>query len=130
MSRFKNSYRGYYPANINVTKVTNITNVTNVTHVGMGHGGWHKYGHRHGGHSGLRRERPPKLTRFLGSCGLLDRDVAARMDSGELCCESAKVVGYAAKGIARDVRDVGSGLCGAAKCLFDGVCDTLGALFS
>lgn len=57
-----------------------------------------------------RKARPPKLFRFCASGGLLDRDVAARMSSGEMCSEAAKVAGYAARGLVSSVGGVVKGV--------------------
>lgn len=125
MHRYRNSCRGYgaygnMPAP-NLT-VNNITNVTNVTHVNVTKvKGCKPFAHHGRKHRGGKRERPPKLWRFASSCGLLDQDVVYRMDTGELMAESAKGIGYAARGLAKDVSDIGGGLCRAAGCVASGV---------
>ena len=58
-----------------------------------------------------RERRVPKLQRFCATGGLLDRDVVAGMSEGKLCEEAVKVIGYNARGLARDVADIGGGLC-------------------
>lgn len=102
----RSRWGGGYVVNAN-TYNTNITNITNVTQV-TGIGG-HKMHGRKRGRCGERGERPPKLTRFCASCGLLDQDVVGRMSDDELMGESAKVVGYAAKGLADDLGSIAGG---------------------
>lgn len=113
---------------INVTNITNVTNVTKATKVSAG------YGYPARRRRQKRRDRltlpskkAPKLQRFCASGGLLDYDVAARMGEGELCEEAAKVIGYNAKGLARDVSDIGGGLCKAAGCVAGGLFGVLEA---
>ena len=79
-------------------------------------------------HAKRHADRPPKLQRFCATCGLMDYNVAARMDSAELCVEAAKVVGYNAKGLARDLGNIGKsafecaeGVLGCATALVRGV---------
>ena len=57
------------------------------------------------------RRSPPRLQRFCATGGLLDYGVAAGMSEGKLCEEAVNVIGYNAKGLARDVADIGGGLC-------------------
>jgi len=92
MRRFRGNKRRF--------NTINITNITNITQVVAGHG--HRPAGKRRGDIGERRtERPPKLLRFCGSCGVMDQDVASRMSSSELCDESVKVIGYASKGLCR-----------------------------
>ena len=119
---------------VNANTVNYVTNVTSVTNVV---GAPQPYGrdrpHKHYGHRGRNEqkhgERPPKLARFCGSCGMIDYDVASNMSSGELCDESAKVVGYAARGFAKSVcrsaRRIGGGTCQ----IVTGLCNIVGAFF-
>lgn len=111
--------RHYTVVKANTVNVTNVTNVTHVTNVSSPSGWWGGHGksHRHGGGKGKRRdERPPKLTRFCASCGLLDRNVVAKMDEGEMFGEAAKVCGYAARNLARETKEI---VCGLAGCAVD-----------
>jgi hypothetical protein len=118
-------------ANINITNVTNVTHVTHVTKASFGHPG-SCFGRRRKARGNPKaidspQERPPKLQRFCASGGLLDYDVAARMGEGELCEEAAKVIGHNARGLARDVSDIGGGLCRAAGCVAGGLFGVLEA---
>ena len=95
------SYPGVYAVgNVNIT---NITNVTNVTHVSMGHGGQHRPAGRHGGRRESFNERPPKLSGYLSSGGLLGSGTLARMNEGQMCNEVVKAMGYANRKFAHDV---------------------------
>lgn len=113
-------------ANNSSVNITNITNITRVSNFMVS------------GHSGMlrkrrpkkerrlvlpseRERRPPKLQRFCATGGLLDYDVAARMGEGELCEEAAKVIGHNARGLARDVSEIGGGLCRAVGCVVGGI---------
>lgn len=119
-----------YATFVNANTVNQVTNVTSVTKVvGSSDGNtsyWHDRQHKredHGRRHGNRKgNRPPKLARFCGSCGILDYNVASKMDRGELCEESAKVVGYAAKGFAtsvgRSASRIGGGTCQIVTGLF------------
>lgn len=108
----------YARGNAAVNITNNYTSVTNVTSVSGTYGRPYK---RHGGHKHQkqRADRPPKLQRFCATGGLLDYNVAARMDSPELCVEAAKVVGYNAKGLARSLGNMGRDACGCAEGLFE-----------
>lgn len=113
-------------SNVNITNVTNITKVSNFIVPGA-------YGPvrstKRGRHKKERRlalpsereRRPPKLQRFCATGGLLDYDVAAGMSEGELCEEAVNVIGHNARGLARDVSDIGGGLCRAAGCIAGGL---------
>lgn len=68
-----------------------------------------------------RERRPPKLQRFCATGGLLDYNVAARMSKGELCEEAVNVIGHNAKGLARDLFDIGGGLCRTVGCVAVGL---------
>ena len=94
---------------INNTFVTNVTNVR-VTK-GYGAANAHKRPHRARKHFGEKRKRPPKLFRYCASCGILDGDVVHGMSSGQLCDESVKVMGYAAKGIASNIHGMAHDTC-------------------
>lgn len=113
---------------INVTNVTNITNVTQVNHVESYSTGVKRKHKRRKRFYGMS-ERPPKLTRFCASGGLLDYDKASRMDEGEICEEAAKVTSYAARGLSRSSgRFAGS----AVNCVggfAKSVCQVFGAIF-
>lgn len=93
------------------TYVTNVTNVTNVKVTNVNTGGvavpykWHGQSgrRRHKREDWHREERKPKLLRYCASCGLLDQHVVARMSHEEACLESMNVLGYAAKGLVRDL---------------------------
>lgn len=117
-----------YATFVNANTVNYVTNVV-VAPQQYGRDRQHKhYGHR-GRYEQKRGERLPKLARFCGSCGLIDYDVASNMSSGELCEESAKVVGYAARGFASSVgksaRQIGGGGCQ----IVTGLCKMIGAFF-
>ena len=116
-------------SNVNITNITNITRVSNFMV---------------SGHSGMprkrrpkkerrlvlpseRERRPPKLQRFCATGGLLDYDVAAGMSEGELCEEAVNVIGHNARGLARDVSNIGGGLCRAAGCVVGGLFGVLEA---
>lgn len=96
-------------AAVNVTNNHNYTNITHVSQTNWSHVGFRK---KHGGHKQANRsaDHSPKLQRFCATCGLLDYNVAARMDSPELCVEAAKVVGYNAVGLARNLENMGRGV--------------------
>ena len=113
--------RGNAPVNI-TNNITNITSVTNVTRVTGAYGG---FARKHHGRKNAKRhaDRPPKLQRFCATGGLLDYKVAARMDSAELCVEAAKVVGYNAKGLARDVGNICGGVCDGVAGMLCGTVD-------
>ena len=115
MRSYSSYPRQYYRAStINITNVTNVTNVTVHGRPSYGEHGRHK----HAGGRGLKNhDRPPSLVRFCGTCGLLDYDKAARMDDGQMLDESAKVVAYGCRGLARSTGNIASHLGGAAKCL-------------
>lgn len=87
------------------------------------YGSQDSYAYRHKQHvqdrrqNGERRERPPKLTRYCVSCGLMDRHLVSRMSESELMDESAKVVAYGAKGLCNGVCDVAGGVVGLAGSL-------------
>jgi hypothetical protein len=120
-------------SNVNITNVTNITKVSNFmvsgtsgTHGRLPKSCMHKKGRRNELYGG-RERRPPKLQRFCASGGLLDHDVVAGMSEGELCEEAVKVIGHNARGLARDVSDIGGGLCRAAGCVVGGLFGVLEA---
>ena len=124
-------------ASVNITNITNVTNVTRVTHVARS-----SFGQSGASFRKRRRDRgnprpidspaeiPPKLQRFCASGGLLDYDVAAGMDGGELCDEAVKVIGHNARGLARDVSDIGGGLCRGVGCVAGGVLGFFEAVLS
>ena len=132
--RYNDVYGNYMPnGNITLNNITNITNVTNVMACPLTYGRKKKY-HNHKIHDRKRNEaeRPPKLTRFCVSGGLLDYDVAKSMSDGELFSESLAVARYGFRGavkhagdIGRSVKDIGSGLHGIAQC----VCGILDMVF-
>ena len=114
-------------SNVNITNITNITKVSNfmVSETSGMNGRPHKIGSHKKGRRyvlpGEREIRPPKLQRFCATGGLLDYDVAAGMSEGELCEEAVNVIGYNARGLARNVSDIGGGLCRAAGCIAGGL---------
>ena len=120
-------------SNVNITNVTNITKVSNF--IISGKSGMNGRPNKIGRNKKERRimlqsdreRRPPKLQRFCATGGLLDYDVAARMSEGELCEESVKVIGHNARGLARDVSDIGCGLCRLAGCVVGGLFGVLEA---
>lgn len=123
MRRFRHhgGSRGTYVAgDMNITNITNVTSVTNTASVSSGF-----HGRRRGKWHGRHKERPPKLQRFCSTLGLADRGVVKRMNSGELCHEAVKGLCYNARGVARDVRDIGGGLCNAACGFVGGVMDAI-----
>ena len=81
----------------------NVTNITNVTQVSI-NGGWK--GPRHGrkSHHGLHKERPPRLLQYL----------AEGRSEGELCAESVRTLGYAARGFCSGVEGMAKGVVGVA----------------
>ena len=114
-------------SNVNITNITNITKAPNFMLSGGNRmkGRPHekkkkKKGRRHVLPS-EREMRTPKLQRFCATGGLLDYDVAAGMSEGELCEEAVNVIGYNARGLARNVSDIGGGLCRAAGCIAGGL---------
>jgi hypothetical protein len=111
-------------SNVNITNVTNITKVSNF--IVSGHSGMPRKRRpkkeRRLVLPSEREKRPPKLQRFCATGGLLDYDVASRMSEGELCEEAVNVISHNARGLARDVSDIGCGLCRAA-------CGIVGGLF-
>ena len=114
-------------SNVNITNITNITKVSNFMVSGTSgmKGRPPKIGrHKKGRRPALpseRERRPPKLQRFCATGGLLDHDVAAGMSEGELCEEAVNVIGHNARGLARNVSDIGGGLCKAAGCFAGGL---------
>ena len=114
-------------SNVNITNITNITKVSNFMVSGTSgmNGRPHKIGsHKNGRRNVLSSEREmrqPKLQRFCETVGLLDYDVAAGMSEGELCEEAVNVIGHNARGLARNVSDIGGGLCRAAGCIAGGL---------
>ena len=120
-------------SNVNITNITNITKVSNfmVSGISEMQGRPTKIGrHKKGRSPALpseRERRTPKLQRFCATGGLLDYDVAARMSEGELCKEAVNVIGHNARGLARDVSDIGGGLCRAAGCVVGGLFGVLEA---
>lgn len=120
-------------SNVNITNITNITKVSNF--MVSGTSGMNGRPHKIGSHKKGRRHvlpseremRPPKLQRFCSTGGLLDCDVAAGMSEGELCEEAVNVIGYNARGLARDVSNIGGGLCRAAGCVVGGLFGVLEA---
>ncbi len=118
-------------SNVNITNITNITRVSNVTRI-SGTSGWPSNRRWPKKERRLvlpseRERRAPKLQRFCATGGLLDRDVVAGMSEGKLCEEAVKVIGYNARGLARDVADIGGGLCRAVGCLAGGLFGVLEA---
>ena len=110
-------------SNVNITNVTNITKVSNF--MVSGHS-WMPRKRRSKKERRFilpseRERRQPKLQRFCATGGLLDYDVAAGMSEGELCEEAVNVIGHNARGLARDVSDIGGGLCRAAGCIAGGL---------
>ena len=122
------SYAGN--SNVNITNITNITKVSNFN-VSGNHGMPPKRRppkkERRLVLPSERERRAPKLQRFCATCGLLDRDVVYGMSEGELCEEAVKALGYNARGLARDVSDIGGGLCRAAGCIAGGLFGVLEA---
>lgn len=99
----------------------NVTNITNVTQVRV-KGGWK--GPRHGRkrHHGMHKERPTRLLQYL----------AEGRSEGELCAESVRTLGYAARGFCSGVEGMAKGVVGvaggAAK-LAAGTIELVAALF-
>ena len=120
-------------SNVNITNITNITKVSNF--MVSGTSGMNGRPHKIGSHKKGRRHvlpseremRTPKLQRFCATGGLLDYDVAAGMSEGELCEEAVNVIGHNARGLARDVSNIGGGLCRAAGCVVGGLFGVLEA---
>ena len=108
-------YSNYYQAH--TVNITNVTNITTVTHSHSHSHGSHGHGHgrKHVHHD--RHDRPPKLTRFCATCGLLDYDKASRMSDGQMLDESANVVAYGCRGLAHSTGKIASNLGVAAKSL-------------
>lgn len=138
--RYNGVYGNYMPnGNITVNNITNITNITNVVACPLTYGR-RKQHHNHKIHDRKRNEaeKPPKLTRFCASGGLLDYDVAASMSDGELFSESLAVAGYGFRGAARHagniinsggdlIRDIGGMGDGLFK-VAEGLCRLVGLI--
>ena len=114
-----------YGGPTNITYNTSITNISNVFSTPPRNGVGNKT--FAGKRSACRCKRKPdeskpRLWRFATSFCMLDRDVVAGMNPGELCTESMKGIGYAARGFASNACDFGSGMCkcveGVAKGVF------------
>lgn len=81
----------------------NVTNITNVTQVRV-EGGWKGPGHGRKSHHGMHKERPPRLLQYL----------AEGRSEGELCAESVRTLGYAARGFCSSVEGMAKGVAGVA----------------
>jgi len=107
--------------NINVT---NISNRFRVDHTGSKR----KFqGSQR--HFAVRSDRPPRLLRYCSTCGLLDQGVVAGMSNGERCVESARVIGYAAKGLCSDVGSMAGNVVSAGFGIAKGTVGLVAALF-
>lgn len=104
-----------------------VTNV-NITHIhvhgsaGFGDGRWkgRKRKDRKGG-----KGRKPRLLGFFATGGILDRDVAARMGTGEFWDEGTRLISHGARGIRSNLAGMGwggkriaKGFAGIARALF------------
>ena len=101
----------------NITYNTNITNISNVFFAPPRNGVCNKtFANKRRVCKYKRKsdESKPKLWRFATSFCMLDRDIVAGMNPGELCAESMKGIRYAARGLASNACDFGSGMC---KCI-------------
>lgn len=130
-------YGNYMPYGNIVVNNTYITNITNVSAYSHG-SGRHLKRLKHHDRKHEKREEPPKLYRFCASCGLLDQDVAASLNAGELLSGGLAVARYGIRGAAKDARDIihsgrdlgnavckmGSGLCG----IVESVCGFIGSI--
>lgn len=103
----------YVAGDVNIVNITNVTNVTNVSYARPP-----RIQHQHAW-GGSKREKPPKLLRFCASGGLLDYDVAYRMNEGEMLSEASKLAAYGFKGMASSLRGVGNGIIGMLRSIFD-----------
>jgi hypothetical protein len=116
-------------SNVNITNITNITKVSNF--IVSGHAGIPRKRRPKKEHRLVlpseRERRTPKLQRFCATGGLLDYNVAAGMSEGELCEEAVNVIGHNARGLARDVSEIGGGLCRAVGCVVGGLFGVLEA---
>ena len=98
-------HRTYFPAMSRRARTINynVTNITNVTHVRV-EGGRKGSGHGHKSHHGMHKERPPRLLQCL----------AEGRSEGELCAESVRTLGYAARGFCSSVEGMAKGVVGVA----------------
>ena len=81
----------------------NVTNITNVTQVRVDRG-WKGSGYGRKSHHGMHKERPPRLLQYL----------AEGRSEGELCAESVRTLGYAARGFCSGVEGMAKGVVGVA----------------
>lgn len=84
-----------------------------------------KVKHRHS-------NKTPRLYGYCSSRGMRDQHVVARMSNGERCLESAKLIGYCARGLGSDINDMAREVGRAASGLGSvvvGVAGVVGALF-
>ena len=99
----------------------NVTNITNVTQVRV-EGGWKGPGHGRKSHHGKHKERPPRLLQYL----------AEGRSEGELCAESVRTLGYAARGFCSSVEGMTKGavgVVGGTAKLAVGAIELVAALF-
>lgn len=89
-----------------------VTNITNITNINVAKGGKPYIGRRRAKHG--KRDRPPKLTRFYSTMGLLDGDIAYGMGDAERMCETGKVMAYTARGIGKEAAGIARGVGGIA----------------
>ena len=124
MRKFRGNTRqfgGSFAAGAVQASTVNITNVTNVTVLrpGCSNSGRAQRLMRSGGRHGARAERPSKLLSYL----------AQGRSSGELCDESVRTLGIAARGISSCAADMACGVKGMATGLLSGTVGALAALF-
>ena len=79
----------------------NVTNITNVTQVRVDRG-WKRPVPGRKSHHGMHKERPPMLLQYL----------AEGRSEGELCVESVRTLGYAARGFCSGVEGMAKGVVG------------------
>ena len=143
MRRKKGNKNGTWPSHVlnagvvninNISNVTNMTKVTNVTQVAEVHGRggyWSSNKKKSKKYRGFgkrdNRMKNPKLLRYCGTCGLLDRQVVSNMSNDELCDGAVDVMRHGAGKISSGVGNVAGSIgdfFGSVFSMFGSICDS------
>jgi len=132
MHRYTGNYRqfngcGFTADDVNARTINvNVANITQVVRSNRQAEGWHG-----GGHKQVKKhvEHPPRLLRHCASFGLLDSHVSYGMSDAERCVEASKVIGYAARGLGRNVGNMAKSAVDASICFAKGAIGIVEAIF-
>lgn len=106
---------------------TSITNVTNVTNVEYGGGRRHER-HKHGQNRD-HGDKKPEMFRFFASCGIADREKAAKRSNGQLFDDAIEIERYAGREFSKSASLAARGAGKIGGALVDGVCGILSCIF-